>query len=91
MLRPEEEVDTTEIDAMLEQMDADCGDKVSQVLKAIAKVNGSLKINIKALETPSVADENAVSREELLNLLRGFAKYSKALEHYIKEHQLSLH
>jgi len=92
MLRPGEEVDLAEVERMLAEMDADCGGiRLIQIMRAIKKVNRTLDANIKALQAPSPVGDGAVSRKELLNLLRGFAQYSRAIEKYLREHQLSLH
>lgn len=91
MLRPGEEVDTAEIDAMLQRMDADCsGDSVSHILRAISAVRQETDRTIQALEVPSAFDDATLSREEMLKLLRSFAKYSRALEKYLREKQPSL-
>ena len=84
MLRPGEEVDTAEIDAMLQRMDAD-GDRISDIMRAVSRVNGELKRNITALEDPSAVGDGAIRRDELLKLLKSFAKFSCAVENYLKE------
>jgi len=53
-------------------------------LRTISAVNDVLDRNIKALQAPSPVGDGAVSREELLKLLRGFAEYSKAIEKYVE-------
>ena len=92
MLRPGEEVDLAEIDAMLQRMDADCsGDSVSHILQAISAVRQETDRTIQTLEDPSAFDDGAVSRQEMLKLLRSFAKYSRALEKYLREKTPSSH
>ena len=78
-------VDTTEIDQLLSEMDDNPEDsKSKQILRTISAVNDVLDRNIKALQAPSPVGDGAVSREELLKLLRGFAEYSKAIEKYVE-------
>jgi len=92
MLRPGEEVDLAEIDAMLQRMDADCsGDSVSHILQAISAVRQETDRTIQTLEDPSAFCDATLRKEEMLKLLRSFAKYSRALEKYLREKQPSSH
>jgi len=93
MLRPgEEQMDTTEIDRLWADLNDDFdGTKVSQLMRAISAVRKETDRTIQALENPSAFDDGAVSRQDLLKLLRSFSKYSRALENYLREKTPSSH
>ena len=92
MLRPDEEVDISEIDAMLVEIgmmaEADrCGTSeinTDQVMSMIQNVNAHLKKNIATLKNADPYDGDSVTREDLIKLLEMFADYSKTLEKYFR-------
>jgi len=93
MLQIGEEIDFTEIDAMLEQLGGFGGvagkpakeTTDGQVMRAIAAVKDKIAKNIRALQEPAGYGDDAVSRDEVLKLLKGFAEYSRSLEGYIRD------
>jgi len=91
MLRPGEEVDVSEIDAMLVRIGmAESGRQGTseinqdQVVAMIDNVNAHLKKNIETLKSANPYDGDTVTREDLIKLLEMFVNYSKTLESYFK-------
>jgi len=90
MLKPGEEIDVTEIDRMLTEMDNPSNDsKAQQILRSIQIINQNLDKNIKMLENSDNINGKNIDREYLLKLLKAFSDYSHSLENYIKEKQPS--
>ena len=92
MLRPDEEVDVSEIDRMLGEINMMAeSDKqgtsevnTDQVMSMIQNVNAHLKKNIATLRAADPFDGDSVSREDLIKLLEMFVDYSKTLENYFR-------
>ena len=84
MLKPGEEIDTSEIDLMLAEMDSD-DNKAQQILSSIQIINQNLDKNIKMLDNSDNINGKNIDREYLLKLLKAFSDYSHSLENYIKE------
>ena len=97
MLRPGEEVDVSEIDAMLVRIgmlaetDRQGTGEVNrdQVMSMIDNVNTHLKKNIETLKNANPYDGDTVSREDLIKLLEMFVNYSKTLESYFRNKEAS--
>ncbi|MBU1858218.1 MAG: hypothetical protein KKC28_14665 [Verrucomicrobia bacterium] len=86
MLKPGEEVDTSEVDRMLAEMDNPSQDtKAQQIFQMVEVITQNIDKSINILKENPAEEGGAVIKEELLRLLQMFSKYSHALENYIKE------
>ena len=98
MLRPEEEIDVSDIDKMLVEMGM-TEDIVpsnnettytpsetthEKILRMVDNVNVQLKNHIKALKEGSFYNEN-ISNKALMELLENFKNYSEVMGQYLKK------
>lgn len=91
MLKPEEEIDVTEIDKMLSELETPCLElRTERILQMVQTVNQQLEKNIIVIRNAPAVDGDIVSRDNLLKLLKMFSDYSKTIEQYIKETMPSL-
>lgn len=85
LLKPGEEIDTTEIDKMLDEIFNPTPEaKTKQIFQMIQTINEHLEKNIKVLQYAPAVDGDNVSREDLRKLLQMFLNYSKSVENYLK-------
>lgn len=85
MLKPGEEIDTSEIDKMLAEIESPAREtRTGHILQMVQTVNRQLEINIKVIQNASAIDGETVSRDNLLKLLKMFSNYSKTIEQYFK-------
>lgn len=92
MLKAGEEIDTTEIDRMLDEIcweiERDYGDEhTNKIMQMIRTVNHEIIKNMEIIKNVSY-DEN-VNSKEVLKLLEMFLNYSRTLENYIKVKRLT--
>jgi len=92
MLKPGEEIDTTEIDRMLDEIsweiEEDCSDaNTKRIMQMIKTVNGELIRNLDIIQNANPHDGNNIKREEIIELLKMFLNYSQTLENYLKTKQ----
>ena len=87
-LKPGEEIDTTDVDRMLEEMNDPSSDaKTRQILRTITMVTENLSKNIQTIENAPAADNDNISRKDLLKLLNGFLNFTRTIENHIKATQ----
>jgi len=90
MLRPDEEIDTTEIDMLLAELETPCPEsRAERILQMIKTVNQQIQNAIIIIQNVSPYEDDRISRKEILRLLQMFSNYSKTIEQYIKEKQPS--
>lgn len=91
-LKPGEEIDTTDVDRMLEEMNNPSAEaKARQIFQMVSMVNDNLEKNIKVIQDAPITDNDNVSRADILTLLKLFSNFTQTLENYIKEQTPSLH
>jgi len=83
-----EQNDFSEVDRMLADLNDDSQDaKDRRMMSMIQMVNENLDKNIKAIKNAPASENDNVSRDEILKLLKLFANFVHTIENYFKETQ----
>lgn len=80
--------DFTEIDRMLNEMDNPSAEaKARQLFQMVSTIKDNLEKNIRVIQDAPIAENDNVSRADILRLLRLFLNFSRNVENYCKEIQ----
>jgi len=80
--------DFSEIDLMLQELNDDSSEgKTRKILRTIEMVTENIDKNIRVIENAPTLENDNVSRQDILKLLRLFLNFTRNVENHIRETQ----